>query len=381
MNKLVVKKRKVRLLIAAHVGYPEGGISVNYCTLLSSSLQNELNLFFVETSGNNLAFTQRGEWKPKNFINSVKNIISFISAVKQTKPDIVHIGTAYGASFAKHSVMVLIAHCWGLRTVIQLHCNVDKLLTEPSFLWKSYTKWILGLCCGILVLSSEWQSISKLFPHALVSYIPNAIDPKIYQYIPRPKIGSKHDNPVHILFLGHLGTEKGVLDLLEAVSIMMKNEHRPFDVNLVGGPLQGGDLYQIDQLIMKIGVGNIVHILPPVYGQEKIAQFANADIFVLPSFHEGMPISIIEAMVSGLPVIATKVGGIADEVVPDETGLLIPIQNPSKLAEALLKLVNDESLRLQLGLAGRRRACELFNIDNKVAAHLKFYNNVLNKKL
>jgi glycosyltransferase involved in cell wall biosynthesis len=90
-----------------------------------------------------------------------------------------------------------------------------------------------------------------------------------------------------------------------------------------------------------------------------------ADIFVLPSHREGMPRSIIEAMLCGLPVVATDIRGAREEVVDGRTGLLVPVARPEALAAALGRLAGDPGLRARFGKAGLERARELY-VEEKV---------------
>ena len=96
-----------------------------------------------------------------------------------------------------------------------------------------------------------------------------------------------------------------------------------------------------------------------------------ADIFTLPSHREGMPRSIIEAMMVGLPVIATDIRGAREEVVMGETGLLVPVANKDALAGAIRELSADAALRSRMGAAGRRRALELYDESKVIARQLK----------
>jgi len=91
------------------------------------------------------------------------------------------------------------------------------------------------------------------------------------------------------------------------------------------------------------------------------ALLSAADVFVLPSYREGMPRSIIEAMASGLPVVATDIRGCREEVADGETGFLVPVRDARALAAALNRLVDDPDLRDSMGRAGTRRAQALFD--------------------
>jgi glycosyltransferase involved in cell wall biosynthesis len=92
-----------------------------------------------------------------------------------------------------------------------------------------------------------------------------------------------------------------------------------------------------------------------------------ADLFVLPSHREGMPRSIIEAMLSGLPVVATDIRGAREEVVDGETGLIVPVKDPAALADALARLAGDAQLRTRFAVAGLSRARTLY-VESKVIA-------------
>jgi glycosyltransferase involved in cell wall biosynthesis/uncharacterized membrane protein len=106
---------------------------------------------------------------------------------------------------------------------------------------------------------------------------------------------------------------------------------------------------------------------------------ALSDIFVLSSRSEGHPISVLEAMAAGLPVVATDVGGVAESVVHRQTGLLVPAGDVRSLAAALEQLIEDAELRRRLGAAGRDRAREFFDLPRFRAAHLALYQRELER--
>jgi glycosyltransferase involved in cell wall biosynthesis len=106
-------------------------------------------------------------------------------------------------------------------------------------------------------------------------------------------------------------------------------------------------------------------------------QLARADVFVLSSRSEGLPMAILEAMAAGLPVVATAVGGIPELVADGETGLLVPPGDADALAEALRRLVADPELRRRLGDAARTRVEERFSLAATRRAHVELYDRLL----
>ncbi|RQV98165.1 glycosyltransferase [bacterium] len=104
------------------------------------------------------------------------------------------------------------------------------------------------------------------------------------------------------------------------------------------------------------------------------------DIFVLPSLTEGLPNVILEAMASAKPVVATKVGGIPEAVIPEETGILIPPGNVNALTAAISRLINNPSLSRRMGEAGRKRAERYFSVDQEVASFEELYSRASRKR-
>jgi glycosyltransferase involved in cell wall biosynthesis len=122
------------------------------------------------------------------------------------------------------------------------------------------------------------------------------------------------------------------------------------------------------ELLAGAGLGDRLHLLG--YRDDVAAVLAAADIFVLPSYFESLPMSVIEAMLTGLPVVASDIDGPREQVVPGVTGLLVPPRQVAPLADALSRLAADPTLRAAMGEAGRARAVERYDEMRVVARTL-----------
>ena len=122
----------------------------------------------------------------------------------------------------------------------------------------------------------------------------------------------------------------------------------------------------MEAVLREAGLGDRLRLLG--YREDVAALLAAADIFVLPSHFEGLPMSVIEAMLCGLPVVATDIRGPREQVVEGDTGLLVPMGDAGALRDAIARLAADPDLRHRMGEAGRDRAVELFD-ETKTVAH------------
>ena len=207
------------------------------------------------------------------------------------------------------------------------------------------------------------MSQADKFPESKFFYIPNALN--LDELL---KIRRSVDHNIacpKILYLGHIGREKGIYELVESARLL-KGAKTIFHMDIIGETLGPGELDEIKQVVIDAGLGEEVQFWPYETGEAKLKRLVQADIYVLPSYHEGMPNAIIEAMAASLPVIATTVGGIPDMIESGVSGILIPSKNVDSLVDALKLLISNSSLRYQLGGKAREFAREFFAIETKV---------------
>jgi glycosyltransferase involved in cell wall biosynthesis len=159
------------------------------------------------------------------------------------------------------------------------------------------------------------------------------------------------DGGCRVVTVGRLTHQKDPLALLRAWQLI----HGSHRLTIVGDGALRPDL---EVAIRQHGLAARVELLG---ARDDVPDILNeADVFVMASRWEGLPLAIIEAMMSGLPVVATAVGGVPEEVVDGVTGLLVPPGEPEALARAMQRFLDDPQLRASAGAAGRRRALERF---------------------
>lgn len=176
--------------------------------------------------------------------------------------------------------------------------------------------------------------------------VPNWIDPSMYEVPPRSQ--RAEDAVPTLLFIGWLEKNKGVHDLLEALALL-RDRGRRFRA-LIGG--SGSQHRPLMEQATRLGLQDRMEFRGWIAGDDKARAFAEADVFVLPSYSEGMPNSVLEAMACGLPVVSTTVGGVPELVTKDGSVLVAPGAR-ADLAEALEPLLTDSQRRVAMGKANR----------------------------
>jgi len=218
------------------------------------------------------------------------------------------------------------------------------LTIRKSKFMKWYIPFVLRKCNIILCQSRSWnafyKSISNLPDNHFV-VIKNWIDCTSYSKLNLPV---ENEN-CNVLFLGWIERNKGIYDLVNAVS-GWQNEMQNIEFIICG---KGSQFNAIQQYIDELRLSHLFDFRGWVGGNEKETILQNTDIFVLPSYAEGMPNSLIEAMAARKAVISTRVGGIPELIIDEKMGRLIEPGDVSALGQAIVELSQDPELRHKMG--------------------------------
>lgn len=200
-----------------------------------------------------------------------------------------------------------------------------------------------------------------------VEVIGNGVDEKIFTPI-KNKVDEKY-----ILYSGRLDYRKGLFDLIESSKIICQ-VHPELSFVITG---KGILIDKLKRRVNESGLKNNFNFVGFVSREKLIQLYQQATIYVLPSHYEGLPTVLLEAMACGCPVVATSVSGNLDVLTQGHDGILVPPKSPDKIAEAVLKLLDDEKMRNTLGINARNTIENRFTWSIISKKFLHFYNSLI----
>lgn len=203
---------------------------------------------------------------------------------------------------------------------------------------------------GIVANSKGLRELARKFDHnTKIEVIPNGVD------VGRFQSSSRNWSAPRILSAGRAVHQKG-LDIALAALSGLKDLR--WEWRIAG---DGPQLESLKAMIAREGVQDRVRLLGWQSADNLVEEYRGASLFVFPSRHEGMPNAVLEAMASGLPVVASRIAGNEELVLPGETGFLVPPDDPDALRDAVRQLLKDEAMRERMGRAGQARAATHYN--------------------
>jgi glycosyltransferase involved in cell wall biosynthesis len=205
-----------------------------------------------------------------------------------------------------------------------------------------------------IVVNSEGlrELAARTVPDRVIDVVPNGVD--LERFNPADRRPNDNDK-VRLLFVGRFVQQKGVQYLLQSIAKLREETLKKLEVELIGN---GPEEEQLRTITGQLGLGNIVRFSGWVGRGEIADHYRAADIFVLPSFEEGMPNVVLEALGCGIPVVATDIYGNRELIRDGVNGILFPPADVEALTQALSSLIGDVELRRRMGKDGRDSARE-----------------------
>lgn len=292
----------------------------------------DLQYYPIYRSGGKIT---KGWW----FVTSYIRI--FLRLCTDRKIRVVHLHTAADGSFRRNSQLMRMIRRFGKRIILHVHASRFKdFFEESSIEGRTEILESLQMADRLIVLSQSWKEwfTSVGVPKEMVTILPNICP--LPTEIPD---AIEQDGRLHLLFLGEIGKRKGVFDILKAIYDHKDSLERKI-IFRIGGNRQED---RLKSCIKEYGLEEMVRFEGWVSGENKLRLLNWADVYILPSFNEGLPISILEAMSYGCPVISSPVGGIP-EVVKDN-GILLTPGDTEAIFHAIMRYIDDPQLKLTEG--------------------------------
>lgn len=360
------------ILFLLHIPPPTHGSSVVGMTIKESAIiNNNFNCKYINLlASKNVA--DAGIVNADKIWFFLGSLVKVFGAIIQNRPILCYVAlTTTGAAFFRDVFFVTLLNFFKIDHIYHLH-NKGVSLHKNKNIYRLCYKYVFRNAEVILLSKRLYPDIEAFVPESKIHICPNGIaneglnsNQKISRHKPpqhsvKPQVSKK---TIQILFLSNLLEAKGVYILLEACKIL-KNRNINFHCNFVGGE---GDINE-QQFLNKtkdLNLSGFVDYRGKKYGLEKEDTYNHADIFALPTFYsnECFPLVLIEAMQHSLPIVTTFEGGIPDIVEDEVTGFLVAQRNVEILAQKLELLIQNSTLRHQMGAAGRKKYEKEYSLE------------------
>lgn len=286
-----------------------GGISSVLRTYKDSGLLDQWNIELIQTHTNKSQLF--GLNKLFLFASAIYKILSRIAF---NNIGFVHIHMASRGSFTRKSIIIFICRIFKTPVILHLHGAEFRDFYQYECPPKKQEKirQAFNACDRIIVLSSQWHSWAKTITKSPKKII------TIYNAVPAISRPRSNVTPYTALFLGRLGQRKGVFDLLKAAQLLAKDF--PSFKLILGGD---GEESECRKIAAEYGIQDNVEFAGWVSGTAKENLLITSTVYILPSYNEGFPMGVLEAMSAKIPVIASKAGGIPDAITSESEGILI----------------------------------------------------------
>ena len=306
----------------------------------------------------------------KRVFFSILMYLKFLKIYK--KYDIFHIHMAsYGSTFRKgYYVRFLKKH--NKKVVLHIHsgaylCFYNELTDNKKVIVQN----IWNICDVVIVLSDKWKErFEPIFPNAKIEVVKNGIDVDKFNNT----INKSSVNKMNFLFLAKICKEKGIYDLLNAIN-ELSIKYPKIKLSIAGH----GEIEEVNKIITNFNLERNVDVIGWVDEFKKIELLKKVGTVILPSYHEGLPMTILEGMAAGKVILSTTVGAIPEVVTQNENGILVQPGDIRSLINCIEQVIIDDEFRKYCSINNVEKVRRQFDIQIMHQKIIAIYKNLLNE--
>jgi glycosyltransferase involved in cell wall biosynthesis len=318
-----------------------GGGPTHLRNMFASSLSDRYELVHFEVGSRGRESPASEEKVLSRLLRLAWSPVLLAWRIARLRPSLIHLNTSLNhKSFWRDLAYLIISKLFGRKVVVQIHGGSLERFCSSSALLRSVSSAAFRSADAVVVLSSVEKGNFERIPNLKrLAVIPNAVDIDEYHCDP-PR---RHSGKVRRLaYLGRLARDKGLFEAVAAMRVITADpDLKDIELAVVGS---GPATAELSHLIEELGLDGRVKLRDPMFGESKVRFLQESDVFLFPSYHEGLPYSVLESLAAGTPVIATRVGGIPDVVHDGIHGLLIEPRDPAQIVHAVRRLSADSGL-------------------------------------
>lgn len=343
----------------------KGGIAAVVNGYRGSKLEKDYHIIYVES--------YKDGGKISKLLKGIRGYFHFAKVLLVDRPDLVHIHSSFGPSFYRKMPFIYMASWMKIPVINHIHgADFIEFYISASDRKKKLIKTVYEKCDRIIALSAEWKSnLSQIVDKEKIEVIENysVLHKDAYQERQKRSCNNR------VLFLGELGRRKGCYDIPTVVEkVVAEVKDARF---VLCGAGSKTDENAIRKLLIEKKVISNVEFPGWVRDEKKDRILQNSDVFFLPSYNEGMPMSILDAMGYGLPVVSTNIGGIPKIVHDGENGMCHQPGDTDGFAKSIIQLLLNESMRDFFSKASLDIISSAYSLEVHVEKVERLYDKIM----
>ncbi|MBO5209431.1 MAG: glycosyltransferase family 4 protein [Lachnospiraceae bacterium] len=324
----------------------KGGIASVVNGYRGSDMEKQHQISYVES------YCDGSKWQ--KLFKALSGYLAFIGQLLRNRPDLIHIHSSFGPSFYRKIPFIYLGRWAGIPVVNHIHgAEFDVFYEQASEKKKKRIAKVYGKCNRLVVLSAEWkEAISQIVPADKIDIVEN------YCKIPEEPYDTGRKQ-AQILFLGELGERKGCYDI--PVIYEKVKQNCPQAHLVMAGD---GQMAQIKEAFGQRNLLEDVEFPGWIRGEAKEKLLRESAIFLFPTYNEGMPMAVLEAMGYGMGIVTTQVGGIPKLIAHKQNGYLEKPGDTEAMAQDVISLLQEENLSRQMGQQARNLVKQKYSLES-----------------